>query len=80
MLLCGVAVEDRHVRGLAALVDTSLRSKLERALLFRAKVVGLTKEERAAVLKALENAPADLGEVRDLLVADHNWRLTQRLG
>jgi hypothetical protein len=80
MLLGGVAVEDRLVRGLAALVDTSLQSKLERALLFRAKVVGLTKEERAAVLKALENAPADLSEVRDLLIADHNWKLKERLG
>ncbi len=80
MLLGGVAVEDRLVRRLVALVDTSLGSKLERALLFRAKVVGLTNEERAAVLKALENAPADLSEVRDLLVADHNWKLNQRLG
>lgn len=79
MLLSGVAVDDRLVRGLALLVDGSLGSKLESALFFRARVVGLTKEERAAVLRALENAPADLRDMRDLLLADDNWKLNERL-
>jgi hypothetical protein len=79
MVLGGVAVEDRLVRGLASLVDKPLGTKLETALLFRAKVVGLTKDERAAVLKALENAPGDLRDVRDLLLTDENWQLSKRL-
>ena len=79
MLLGGVAVEDRLVRELASIVDKSLGAKLETALLFRAKIVGLTKEERAAVLRALEHGPADLRPVRDLLLADDDWRLNRRL-
>ena len=79
MLLNGVAVDDRLVRELAAIVDGSLRGRLESALLFRAKVVGLTVEERAAVLAALEQAPEDLQGLRDLLVADPSWRIRRSL-
>lgn len=78
-MLSGVSVDDRLVRDLAALVGKPLGSKLESALRFRAKIVGLTKEERAAVLRALENPPAELRELRDVLVADDNWKLNQRL-
>jgi hypothetical protein len=80
MLLGGVLVDDRLVRGLASRVDKPLGSKLESALLFRAKVVGLTRDERTAVLRALDNAPAELGELRELLVAHDGWQLNQRLG
>ncbi len=73
MLLGGVEVGERIVGELAAIVSGSLRGKLETALLFRAQIVGLTREERAAVLSALENAPA-LEEVRELLLADAGWR------
>ncbi len=79
MLLGGVAVEDRLVRELVSIVDKSLGAKLETALLFRAKIVGLTKDERAAVLRALEHGPADLRHVLDLLLADDDWRLNRRL-
>jgi hypothetical protein len=80
MLLSGVSVDDRLVRDLAARVGKPLGLKLEGALRFRAKVVGLTKDEKAAVLGALENAPAELRELRNVLVADDNWKLNQRLG
>ena len=79
MLLGGVAVEDRLVRDLAAIVDRSLGAKLEMALLLRAKVMGLTREERAAILAALEKAPAELRGVRDVLLSDDNWRPHKRL-
>ena len=79
MLLGGVALEDRLVRELVSIVDKSLGAKLETALLFRAKIVGLTKDERAAVLRALEHGPADLRHVLDLLLADDDWRLNRRL-
>jgi hypothetical protein len=32
------------------------------------------------VLRALDNAPAELRELRDLLVAHDGWKLNQRLG
>lgn len=79
MVLGGVTLEDRYIRDLVPIVDRSLGAKLETALLFRAKVIGLTKEERAAVLNALEHAPGDLQSVRELLLADDNWRLSRRL-
>ena len=79
MLVGGIPIEDRLVRKLAATVDRSLRGKFETALLFRAKIVGLTRDERRAVLAALENAPAELQEVRDLFVADDSWRSHERL-
>lgn len=53
VLLNGVAVDDRLVRELAAIVDGSLRGRLESALLFRAKVVGLTVEERGGGLGSI---------------------------
>ena len=80
MLLGGVLVDDRLIRGLASRVDKPLGAKLESALLFRAKIVGLTRDERTAVLRALDNAPAELRELRDLLVAHDGWKLNQRLG
>ena len=79
MLLGGVEVGERVVRELAAIVSGSLRGKLETALLFRAKIVGLTREERAAVLSALEKAPGELQGVRELLLADDGWRPRERL-
>ena len=79
-MLSGVVVDDRLVRDLAARVGKPLGSKLDIALRFRAKIVGLTKDEKAAVLRALEHAPAELRELRDVLVADDNWKLNQRLG
>ncbi len=77
--MSGVVVDDRLVRELAAIVDGSLRGRLESALLFRAKVMGLTAEERAAVLAALEKAPDELQGLRDLLMADPSWRIRRGL-
>ena len=74
MLLGGVEVGERVVRELAAIVSGSLRGRLETALLFRAKIIGLTREERAAVLSALENPPGELQGVRELLLEDDGWR------
>lgn len=78
-MLGGVEVADRHIRELAVIVERPLGSKLERALFFRAKVMGLTGNEREAVLAALENAPPELQGIRDLLLADTSWQRRQRL-
>jgi hypothetical protein len=74
MLFGGVSVEDRLVRELAAILERPLGRKLEQALLFRAKIVALTRDERAAVLATLERAPGQLEEMRELLLADEKWR------
>lgn len=79
MLLGGVSLEDRLVRKLAEVLNGPLENKLTQALVFRAKVVALTPEEKATVLSALERAPGELQDVRDLLLADDQWRLRRRL-
>ena len=63
-----------EILGEGAVLERPLGRKLEQALLFRAKIVALTRDERAAVLAALERAPAQLDEVRKALLADENWR------
>ena len=79
MLLGGVAIDDRLVRRLAVLVGRPLANKLDHALLFRAQIVALTVDEKKAILAALEKAPPELEPVRELLVADAQWRLRGRL-
>jgi len=74
MIIGGVWVDDRHVREIAAIVKRPVGWRLEQALLFRAQVVAMTRDEKRAVLSALEQAPAELEEVRALLLADENWR------
>ena len=73
MIIGGVWIDDRQVRELAAIVDRPVGRRLEQALLFRAQIVAMTREERA-VLSALDRAPANLEDVRELLLADESWR------
>ena len=74
MIIGGVWIDDRHVRELAAIVDRPVGRRLEQALLFRAQIVAMTREEKRAVLSALDRAPANLEDVRELLLADESWR------
>ena len=78
MLFGGVSVDDRLVRDLAAILERPLGRKLEQALLFRAKIVALTRDEKKKVLAALERAPGEFEEVRELLLADDGWSLRER--
>ena len=79
VLLSGVPVDERLVRRLAAIMGKPVGAKLEQALLFRASVVALSRDEKTAVLSALEKAPAGLEELRELLLADERWRFRERL-
>jgi hypothetical protein len=79
VLLSGVSVDERLVRQLSAIVGKPVGAKLEQALLYRASVVALSREERVAVLSALEKAPAELEGLRELLLADEQWRFRERL-
>jgi hypothetical protein len=77
MLLDGVSLDDRVVRELASILNKPLGRKLEQALFFSAEVVALTFEERVAVLAALDRAPWEFDEIRDLLLTGHNWGLAR---
>jgi len=79
MLLGGVPIDDRLVRRLSGILDRPLGNKLDHALLFRAQIVALTREEKEAILTALEKAPPELEPLRQLLIADAQWRRRGRL-
>ena len=79
MLVGGVPIDERLLRELARVVDRKLAQRLDTALLYRAKVLGLTVAEREAILKALENPPTGLEELRATLLRDPRWRLSERL-
>jgi hypothetical protein len=74
VLLGGVEVPAQTVRHLARLVGRPLSDKLESAIMFRSQVIGLSHNEKKAVLLALEKAPPELGELRQLLLASEAWR------
>ena len=79
MLVGGVPIEERLLRELTRVVDRKLAQRLDTALLYRAKVLGLTVAEREAILKALEDSPPELEELRAILLQDPQWRLNERL-
>jgi hypothetical protein len=77
MVLDGVLLDERVARKLAAIVEGPLAYKLEQALLFAAEIVTLTFEERAAVFAALDRAPWEYEEIRELLLANETWSHTR---
>lgn len=74
MLVGGVPVDERLLTELARLLPPTLARRLDTALFYRAKVLGLTIAEREAVLAALEEPPAGLEELRAALLKEHAWR------
>jgi hypothetical protein len=75
MVLEGVSLDNRVVHRLVSILDGQLRRKLEQALFFSAEIVALTFDERVAVLAALDRAPWEFEEIRELLLGGHNWSL-----
>ncbi len=73
MVLDGVSLDDRLVRNLTPFLERPLAKKLEQALFFSARIVALTHEERLAVFEALDRAPWEFEQVRELLLADDRW-------
>ncbi len=77
MMLDGVSLDARAVHRLASILDGPPRRKLEQALFFSAEVVALTFQERVAVLAALDRAPWEFDELRELLMDDYLWCKTR---
>ena len=78
MVLGGVEVEDRLVLELARIVPPNLGRKLATAHALRSQVIALTTDEREAVLDALERPPESLGDLREALLAEVQWRSRRR--
>ena len=79
MVLAGVPVADANVLELARLVRDAgfdeTAGRLEDAWKLEVKVLALTIPEREAILRALDDPPAGLAELRGVLVREHEWRL-----
>ena len=54
--------------------DEPTGSKLQRAVRYEVKILALTIPERQQVLRALEDPPAGLEELRAVLVQEQEWR------
>lgn len=80
MLLGGVWVEDGIVLRLAeSLQDRGLSRKLRMAFTLRSSVVNLTVAERHAILAILNDPPAGLDGLREVILANPKWAIYERL-
>jgi hypothetical protein len=74
MMLAGIRVSSELVRELAEIVDEPTASMLARALEMETVVVALTIEDRERIIRALDDPPAGLAELRGVLLREHEWR------
>ena len=82
-MLAGVPVRDDLVVELANRLDRvgrpEMADKLQTAFTDRRKLVALKIPERDAILKVIEDPPAGLEELRDVLLAQQVWRRREGL-
>jgi hypothetical protein len=75
IFLAGLPVPDRLVLELAGLVDDEdLEMRLRGALARDVKVLALEVTERETIVRALDDPPPGLEELRGVLLAEHTWR------
>ena len=80
MFVDGIPARDEAVLELARLVDDpALADRLETAYGRETKVLALTIPDREKILAALEDAPADLAELRGVLLRELEWRRAEGL-
>ena len=76
----GVPIRDELVLELARLVDDdALGSRLEDCYGRMVRVLALTIPERETIIRALDDAPPGLEELRAVLLREHVWRQRERL-
>jgi hypothetical protein len=80
MFLAGIPIPDDLVLELARLVDDpALAERLEDNYGRMTRVVGLTIPERETIMRALEDAPDGLEQLRAVLVREHVARVRDGL-
>ena len=83
MWLAGIPVADKAVLHLAASLReaelTFTAERLERAYDREARIVALDNPDREAILRALEDCPEELAELRATLLQEHVWRQREGL-
>jgi len=83
MMLAGIPVRDADVLELARLLREAgfdaTAEWLEAAYDREAKIVALTIAEREQIIRALDDPPDGLAELRGVLLAEHEGRVRQGL-
>ena len=83
MMLAGLPIPNELVLDLAGrLRDSGLDNTaetLEGACADSERRVALTIPDREAILRVLEDAPEGLGELRAVLLKEHQWRKSEGL-
>lgn len=79
MMLAGLRVTSEDVRELAGLVEEPTRGVLEKALELGTIIVALTIDDRERILRALDDPPDGLAELRGVLLREHEWRVREGL-
>jgi len=83
MMLAGIPVADKDVLELARLLREvefdEVAVRLEGAWDAETKVLALTIEDRERILRALDDPPAGLAELRGVLLLEHEWRVREGL-
>jgi hypothetical protein len=83
MMLAGIRVLDADVLELARLLReaelTTTAETLESAYDAERAIVALTITDRECILRALEDCPDGFGELRAVLLREHEWRLREGL-
>ena len=75
MTLAGIRVPDQSVHELAGLVDEPTAAVLLKALELKTAIVALSIEDRERIIRALDDPPDGLAELRSVLVREHEWRV-----
>ncbi len=81
VFVAGIPIRDELILELARLVDDEhLADRLETACGREVKVLALDIPERETIIRALEDPPAGLEELRGVLLREHEWRRREGLG
>jgi hypothetical protein len=78
-MLAGIPVPTELVHELAQRVEEPTAGYLEAALDAGRATFALTVEDRVRILRALEDCPDGLTELRGVLLREHEWRAGEGL-
>lgn len=80
MFLAGIPIRDELILELARMVDDDeLADRFEDCYRREVKVLGLDVSERETILRALEDPPGGLEELRAVLLQEVAWRQREGL-
>lgn len=79
MMLAGIRVRDDDVRELAGLVDEPTATVLPTAIERETMILALSIDDRERILRALDDPPRGLAELRGVLLVEQEWRQREGL-